>query len=346
MIFRRGRSLLNGLISIQALSLVGLVALLIFHTQSVFGQSNGLGITPRLSYTLNAGTQKNDTLYINNLSKTQPLTLKVKVVDFKATDESGTATLLEGSDTPQTPWSLKPYITVPDIVTLQPGQSQFVPFSIKLPANTGAGSYYSAVEYTAVNNTTQQQVNVAASGATLLFVNVPGNATEILRLLQFAAYQNNGFKSTFSKPPSTFAFRVKNDGNLNESPAGSLAVKNIFGHVVAHIDNANPTDNLVLMGQTRRFEVCNPKSTSQENLGRQANCVPLKIAPGRYTAQIVLLYGQNGQASRQISASAVFWYLPLWFVIIIAGIILAVIIGIWWIQNKIRGSRRPHRRHR
>ncbi len=320
-----------------------LFTVLLVHDLPAAAQSNGLGITPKLSYTVNAGEQRSDTLYVNNLSTSQVLNLKLKVIDFKPQDETGAPKLLQASDEPLTPWSLKPYMTLPDRVTIEPGKSKLIPFTIKIPKSVGAGSYYSAVQYTAVSDFDQEKVNVAASSASLIFVTVPGDASELLNLVQFGPYEGGKFQTMFaSKPPASFAYRIKNSGNISESPSGSIVVKNFFGHVVRSIDNANPLGQLVIIGQTRRFEVCAPKSDKQEDLGKPSNCKPLKLMPGRYTAQIELLYGQNGKTNRQIGATSTFWYLPIWFVILALIVLTAIVYGGWRLYKKLVAPR--HRR--
>jgi hypothetical protein len=312
----------------------------------VSAQSNGLGITPRINLTAKPGGLINDSLRINNLSNTQPLNLQVSLVDFRPANETGTPQLIQDPSVAPTPWSLKPYVSIPEFVTVPAGQSKSIPFTVKFPPSVGAGSYYSAIEYKAVGNQNQQKVTVSASSATLMFVNVEGNASELLSLLDFGpiASPGGGIKSSFAKAPSQFTYRLKNSGNLNESPAGSIVVKNMLGHVVAGIDNVNPKSELALIGQTRRFEVCYPKKLDQDSLVKATNCQPLKITPGKYTAQLVLLYGQNGQPSRQIGANATFWYLPLWFILVVI-IVLAVIVWLaYQIYKRFSGKPKPVRR--
>ena len=277
-------------------------------------QSNGLGITPKESFTMKAGQQASNVLYLSNLSKTQPLRVHLTLVDFTSQDETGTAKLLQGSDQPQTPWSIKPYLTLPDFVTVPANGTKQIPFTIKLPANIGAGSYYSAVEYTATAGENQQQVNVSASSATLLFINVPGKVTELLTMKDFGMFDGK-FKTFFQKQPKFFDYRLKNDGDVAEQPAGSLVIKSMTGHIVAKVDNANPKSQLALIGQTRRFQGCNPKSTIIEDLPKDTNCIPFDLKPGFYTATLAIFYGQNGQPTRQIGATTHFWYLPLSFIL-------------------------------
>ena len=308
-------------------------------------QSNGLGITPKLSYTVKSGEELTDTLFIDNLSDTQPLSLQVKVVDFRPQDETGTPQLLLGKDPPEMPWSLKPYITLPATVDIEAGKSKQVPFTIKFPEGVGAGSYYSAIEYISVTGANEDQVSVAASSATLIFVNIPGSATELLSMVQFGAFEKDKFKSIFSKPPTSFAYRLKNGGNVNERPAGTVIIKNSFGKIIASIENINPRDELALIGQTRRFEVCYPKKTDSASLRQANNCQPLKIKPGKYQAEIVILYGENGSETRQIGAKMTFWYLPLWFIIVFAAVVALILFGLLWLWRRFTHLRQRRQRH-
>jgi hypothetical protein len=306
----------------------------------VSAQSNGLGVTPKISLLSKPGGSISDNLRVTNLSNTQPLNLKVTLVDFRPINESGTPQLLQDPNAPLTPWSLKPYISIPELVNIPPGQAKNVPFTIKFPPSVGAGSYYVAVEYRAQGNTDQQKVTISASSATLLFVNVQGNATELASLLDFGPYEKDHYKSFFTKSaPSNFSYRLKNGGNLNESPAGSLVIRNLSNHVVASINNVNPRGELALIGQTRRFQVCNPKDTSESQLPKENNCTPLKLTPGRYTAELVLFYGQNGQESRQIGANAAFWYLPLWFIAIVVVVLAAIVYTAYRIYRRFNKKR-------
>jgi len=320
---------------LSAWALVLVVSLLGIRLSAV-AQSNGLGVTPKQSFTMKAGEQASNSLYVNNLNRSLPLNIHLQIVDFEAANESGAAKLLQASDQPQTSWSLKPYLTLPDNVTVPPGQSKQIPFTIKLPASIGAGTYYSAVEYIASTGSTQQQVNIAASTATLLFINVPGQVNELMTMQSFGLSSNNAgnTSSVFQSYPTFFSYRIKNSGNVAEQPAGSLIIKNIFGHTVAHVSNANPKGQLALIGQTRRFEGCNPRSLDANDLSKDSNCTPFSLKPGFYTATLAMYYGQNGQETRQIGATAHFWYLPWTAVVVFLAILALIIYAIYRLYHK------------
>ena len=331
---------LSRLVATLAFAVIAITA----ASSSVGAQSNGLGVSPKESYTMKAGQSANNTLFLSNLNKTQQLTVRIRVVDFVAEDQSGTAKLLEASDQPQTPYSLKPYLSVPDVVTVPAGGNKQVPFTIKLPANVGAGTYYSAIEYKTTTGTNPQNVSLSASTATLLFINVPGQVTELMTMQNFGFTDTNELNSkitpVFHKQPEFFDYTLKNSGNVAEQPVGSIIIKNIFGKTVANIKNANPKSQIALIGQTRRFTGCVPISDAAEKVPLDTNCTSLHLAPGFYTATLASFYGQNGQQTQQIGATAHFWYLPWSTIILLIIILIAIAAGIYYLTH------RPRRHHR
>jgi hypothetical protein len=330
--------------------LVATVPLFLGGTASA--ASNGLGITPRKDYTIKAGGSVSDTLFLNNLSTTQALNVSIRVIDFKAANESGTPSLLLVANAPQTPWSLKPFISLPSTVTVPAGKATYVPFTIAIPAKQGAGSYYSAIEYTAQNAQNQQKVNVAASSATLMFVTVPGTAHELMTLQQFGTFAPNLNDTTGTSPgifrnwfigaqPQDIGYRLQNDGNVAEDPQGSITIKNMFGQTVEAIEKANPSGSLALIGQTRLFDTCivGAQQTITASNGQTVTdtiCRSPGLSPGRYTAELGVLYGISGSNSQEVTGSATFWYLPWWSVVVIVFILLVLFFFAGKLYRKLR----------
>lgn len=323
------------------------------------GQSSGLSITPRKSYTIRPGQTITDKLSIGNLDQDNRLTVTLRMIDFTYYDQSGTPKLSIAADAPQTPWSLKPFTTLPQAVDVPPGGKVSVDYTIKIPENLGAGSYYSAIMYQA-GGSNGGNVALNASGVTLVFVSVPGIVNEKLTLQKFGAYasEDNGvtgkyiFIATMSTP-KMMAFTLKNEGNVFEAPAGNIIIKNMFGKQVADI-NVNPNSSLALIGQTRLFASC-IRTVQQEvaflgGTSKNTTCVDPKLWPGRYTAELNVLYGQNGNQTREITATATFWILPWWFLVIVAVVLGLLAYGIWRLQRKLRaianGTYKPRRRGR
>src|SRR5690349_3560774 len=134
----------------RVMALLATVAVLL-AAPGARAESNGLGISPRKDYTVQPGKSVSDTLYIRNLSLNQNLQVSIRIVDFGAANETGTPALHLGENDPQTPWSLKPFVKVQSSVKVAAGKSVNIPITVTVPGNQGAGSYYSAIEYTAQN---------------------------------------------------------------------------------------------------------------------------------------------------------------------------------------------------
>ena len=329
-------------------TVIAAAALIAVSTLPVQAASNGLGITPRKDYTLQPGAHLSDTLYINNLSQSQPLTVALRVVDFSAENQTGSPSLDLGPNAAQTPWSIRPFLQLPNTVDVPAGKAVNVPISLSIPAGQGAGSYYSAIEYTAENTPGQQNVTLAASSVTLMFVTVPGHATEHMQLQQFGAFvpsaddETGSFSSLFfTTPPKVLAYVLQNQGNVAEEPTGSILVKNMFGKQVRVIEQANPKQQLALIGQTRRFEACmnqGSQVTKAANGQTQTTviCKSAHLAPGRYTTELAVFYGLGGSANQEIMATATFWYLPAWFIIVVLVVLALIGSGIYMLQRKLR----------
>lgn len=309
------------------------------------GNSSGLSITPRKNYIIEPGKSVTDKLVIGNLDSENDLNVTLRLIDFTFTDQSGTPKLFLAANAPTTPWSLKPFTTLPKSVMVPAGQTKTISYSIAIPKSQGAGSYYSAIMYQA-GGANGGNVALNASGVTLAFVSVPGIVKENMTLQKFGAYNsdNNGTTGSFvfiatNGQPKMVAFALKNEGNVFESPAGSIIVKDMFGHQVANIAT-NATSSLALLGQTRLFTSCiktvQQKIELEGGTSKNTTCVDPGLKPGLYTASLDVYYGQNGNQTHEITATAHFWYLPWWFIITVLVVLALLAWGIWRLQRKIK----------
>ena len=327
-------------LSITVAALVAVVTIGSSFGGVASAQSRGLGITPRRDLVIQPGKSVTDQVTVNNLNNSEPLNLSLEIVDFGAQDETGTPALELDPEADQTPWSLKPFIKAPTSLTVAPGESEVVKFTVTIPADQGAGSYYSAIRYSAEGGD-GGQVGLSASGATLVFTTVPGKTKESLITKKFGAYESKGttngsYRSLFvSKQPSEMAFTLKNQGNVAEQPAGSILVKNMFGKQSLVIKDANPKSSLALIGQDRRFQVCMVEQKSDTDV----TCKPASLTPGRYTASLSLFYGINGNQTQEIAATASFWYLPVWFLVVVGVVLLAIVIAGYMLYRRFTGGR-------
>ena len=305
--------------------------------------SSALSIAPKKNYVIEPGKSVDDTLVIRNADSQSPLTLSMRVIDFSYTNDTGTPKLLLGPNEPQTAWSLKSYLNVPQTVEIAPGASKTVKLRVAMPKDVGPGSYYSAIIYsTGAPSSNTSSVGLSASGVTLVFVNVPGKVHEKLDLTKFGAYSaQNGYEYIAMQTPLNIAYSLKNSGNVVEAPVGSITLQDMFGHKT-EIADVNPSKSLALIGQERTFLACIKQKTADATVAgssvKSNECVTPGMWPGLYTATIDLYYGQNGNNTQEILKTAHFWYLPWWFIFISLAIIAVVSYYVWKIQRNIRAK--------
>jgi hypothetical protein len=311
--------------ALVALAAVFSVSVLFPVASASAASSAALSIVPRKNYTIEPGKSIKDTLTIRNLDSEVPLELSLRVVDFTFNDDGGTPKLMLAEDAPQTTWSLKPYLNVPKSVSIPPKASRTVDMGVSIPTNQGAGSYYSAIVYSS-GSADGGNVGLSASGVTLVFTSIPGKVKEDLVLQKLGAYhlasgnKKPGYTFITMDKPDAIAYTLKNNGNVAESPVGSITVKHMFMKAET-IPNINPNESLALIGQSRTFTSCIKLQAQEVDFNgaksKSTSCAEPALWPGHYTVTLDAYYGQNGNNTQEIVRTATFWYLPLWFLIIV-----------------------------
>jgi hypothetical protein len=314
----------------------------VIPNQPVEAQSSAaLSITPKKNYIVDPGDSVDDTLLIRNIDPTNSLELYMRVIDFTYTDQGGTPKLFLDENEPQKTWSAKPFLNVPERVTVPAGQNASVDINVTVPQNQGAGSYYSAIVYS-TNAPDGGNVGLAASGVTLAFISVPGQVSEDLLLKKFGAYDpeaqgaDSGYKYIMGNEPTTIGYTLENKGNVTASPVGSITLKDLFGRETV-ISDINPTESLALIGQTRTFTACiKLEEVEDRNSNTPSTCTSPGLWPGLYTATLDLFYGQNGNNTNEIVKTTHFWYLPLWFIVVLVLLLLVIAYFVWRVVRKIQ----------
>jgi hypothetical protein len=302
--------------------------------------SAALSITPKKNYIVDAGDSVNDTLLIRNIDPVNELQLYLRVIDFTYTDQGGTPKLFLDENEPQKTWSAKPFLNVPQTVTVAAGANTSVDIGVSVPQSQGAGSYYSAIVYS-TSAPDGGNVGLAASGVTLAFISIPGQVNEDLLLKKFGAYDpaaqgaDSGYKYIMGDEPTTIGYTIENKGNVTASPVGSITLKDVFGRETV-ISEINPTGSLALIGQTRTFTACIKLAEENRDSNAAATCTSPGLWPGLYTATLDLFYGQNGNNTNEIVKSTHFWYLPLWFIVVVVLLLLVIAYFVWRIVRKIQ----------
>lgn len=321
----------------KSIVLAALVAVLVasnIPVGSANAQSSALSIEPRKDFVIEAGDGADGTISIRNLDATHELKLYLQVIDFTYTDDSGTPKLLLGEGQDPTPWSLKNFLTIPETATVKAGGRTTLDFNIDIPSNLGAGSYYSAIVYS-TSAPSGGNLGLAASGVTLAFVTVPGEVKEDLVAEKLGAYDIDSKKYNFFNinEPLRIGYTLKNNGNVFEAPVGTITMKNMWGQEYT-INDINPNKKLALIGQTRTFDDACIKLAVQNvdfqgDKTEQNTCVSAGLWPGIYDVSLTIFYGQNGNLTKEIHKTAVFWYFPLWFIIVSLVVLLALAFYVW-----------------
>lgn len=316
-------------------------------SQSVQAQSSAsLSIAPKKNYTIEPGKSVDDTLVVKNLDAEETLNLSINVVDFTYTNDTGAPKLFLAENAPQTTWSLKPFLTVPKTVSIPPKSSETLDISVAIPANRGAGSYYSAIVYSS-GSADGGNVGLSASGVTLVFTSVPGEVKENLKLDKFGAYRNAtkdreaGYMNFMMNEPQMLAYTLKNEGNVTESPVGSITLKHMFGSEQV-ISDVNPNSSLALIGQTRTFTSCIKLKAEEVDFNgtrsESTTCTNPGLWPGFYSATLNLYYGQNGNHTKEINGTTYFWYLPLWFIALVVVVLAIIAYFVWRIVRRVKAG--------
>lgn len=332
------------------LAVATLVGCAVLPAAPVEAQSSAaLSIPPRKNYTIEPGKEVNDTLLVRNLDNQQPLHLSLRVVDFTYTDDGGTPKLMLDEDAPQTPWSLRQFISIPETITIDPSSSESIEMNVAIPESQGAGSYYSAIIFSS-SPSEGGNVGLSASGVSLAFVTVPGEVDERLTLERLGSYDpmfenKDGSKGKYSLfntiAPSHIGYTLKNEGNVAEAPTGSVTLRNILFGRETTINDVNPDKSLALIGQTRTFSVCIKmmKEEIEFNGSREESTKCSEdtgLWPGIYKVKMNGYYGWNGNTTQEIIGSSWFVYAPWWFIIAILIALLFIGYHGWRIVRFIR----------
>ncbi len=261
---------------------------------------------------------------LRNITKND-LIAKSKVDDFAAKGEDGQPQILL-DETTTTRFSLKTWIQPIANLRLAPQKIETIKFSINVPRNAEPGGHFGVIRFTAQPPELEGTgVALSASIGSLILLNVSGDAKEGASIASFKVAQiTTGWEkvirgdggldvglqdgSFFEYGPVRFTTRVKNEGNVQVKPVGTIDVFNIFGMKVASLKMNDPARN-VLPESIRKFDT----DWKQHWL------------IGYFKARANLTYGASNKAL--ISSTVGFWVVPYKLIaLIVLGLILLLIV--------------------
>ena len=306
------------------------VILLMFQAGSasmVFAATGaqGIQISPvRDDITISPGQSQVVNLTVINVTSNTEV-LQGVVNDFVASsNETGQPSILLGTNVYSPSHSLKRFVTPIPNLTLAPGQEKQVPVTITVPKDAAGGGYYGVVRFgPAGTGSKDQTVTLAGSVGTLILLTVPGNIKQQLSIASFDV-ETNGSASTYftSNKKIQAVVRFQNEGNIQVAPFGKILLKSRSGKIIAsfNVNNVTPPGE-VLPNSIRKFNI--PLS----HIG----------SFGIYTLEANFGYGTTGQP---ISASTVFYVIPMTIIISFIAFIVIILFLIFGMPKVIAAYNR------
>lgn len=293
----------------------------------------GLTVSPPLSeFDVMPGSEYSQKIKVFNDSDTTR-TITVKPQNFEASGEEGGAQTTEELG----PYALSQWMQVsPQKIDMPAKKEQVFEVKIKVPNDAPPGGHFGAVVFSP-SPVGQPGAKVATIDeiTSLILMRVPGAATEKLSVASVAVCKPPLIKpdplipepSAGKSQPSNMCLkaskvitsggdlaistRVRNEGNVQVQPQGTITIYNLFGSKVATL-KVDPRS--VIPASVRRLD------------SPWKNSMPF----GYYSVKVNLLYGSQGQT---LKAESSFWGIPKRETII-AAIILLIVIPLLWLPRK------------
>ncbi len=289
-------------------------ALLFSASSPVWAQA--VKVNPiRVEETVNPGDIIESSIKVTNVTG-DAVTLYAYLRDFKAGGETGQPELVPaGSEI----YGSGAWINITqDGIDFAAGETKEIPFTVKVPGDTGPGGYYGAVLFGSIppknrfpGQEEERGVAIAVSQQTgsLVLLKVMGDIVEKAVIREFSTDKN-----IYSTPfEINFLTRIFNMGNVHIKPYGVIEITNMMGDKVTTLQMNEGGAN-VLPDSIRRFE----------------NSWQGKLGFGQYKASLVVNFGtfaSEGGAGRQtIYTQKTFWIMP--WQIIIPSLLTFIFIGV------------------
>ncbi len=189
------------------------------------------------------------------------------------------------------------------MVTIEPGTTRSVEFTIAVPADAAPGGHYAALlvgTQPPESRPDTSAVSVASSIASLVFLRVAGDVIEQGMIREFSTDRH-----LYQRPEAQFTLRFQNTGNVHVQPTGNITIYNMWGTERGQIalSSQNEFGN-VLPGSVRAFSFT---WRSDENI----------FDFGRYHAVATLTYGTEARKNEHREVH--FWVVPVAALIQVVG---------------------------
>ena len=298
-----------------AVAVVAVVAAFAFALSA-----DALTISPvKLELTLDPGEVYTAQYKLTNENK-EARTYFGSFENFEANGETGAPSFQGDSTTGLASW-----MSGQGSITLQPQESELVPFTIAVPANAEPGGYFAGVLWGTSAPATGDagEVQIGSKMGMLVLVSVRGDVEVGGGIIEFDTRKPG--KRWYSNIPVGMFYRFSNDGGDRVKPEGTLLIENLFGGKRAEFD-ANPTEGNVLPGTVRRFDVFfgDPADQGKMRFFGHVKQQWKNFYFGVYRAHVSLAYGDGSVAHDKINLVMIPWHL-----LIVIVVLLAIVIKLW-----------------
>lgn len=300
------------------------------QTSQVGGEA--LKVSPvRWDITVDPGETKVIDLYVQNLTDVA-VRLHPAINDFVASDdEDGTPKIILEEDKFAPSHSFKRFVKPMSDFSVQPHELKNVKATVVVPKNAAGGGYFGAVRFSPASNSDSddKNVNLTASVGSLILMKVNGEITEKVSVASFDVRKKTASKTIPDKPAKFFTdnkdlkvvLRVKNEGNVQVGPFGTVIVKKGGKKIdQIQINNQDPRQQ-VLPDSVRRFEVDMTKIGSF----------------GKYTVEGSFGYGSAGEL---ITTSTTFYIVPVFVVVSAISVVVFLVLAFVFVPRMVRSYNR------
>ncbi len=278
---------------------------------------------PDFNLTVNPGDVIKDVLHLYN-EDPYAITLRPKLLNFtfRPGDETSGSPDFYPADEIKNGHELASWVMLEDdrAFTIASGQSLNIPFTITVPKDAEPGGHFGAIHVGTLQETAvpgSPQIGVMAAASALVFVRVNGDIRDDLSVESFFAS-----KAAYAHLPADFTLRLANNGTTHVIPVGNIFITDMFGRQAASLEVNGEDLRRILPGSIRRFD----ESWMRKRLPKSASEFVQQwrnFAIGRYTATLVVNYGDAGQ-QKLLSAATTFWVFP-WMAILSLLLALSLI---------------------
>lgn len=213
---------------------------------------------------------------------------------------------------PGAPTLLTNWFRMPSEITLGPGESRQIPFTIELPENADPGGHFAVIWWSARSPGVSEGAGIVTRAGILVYLRVRGDIIEAGDVPEFSTT-----RSFYTRLPVPFRWVFHNSGNVHLKPSGIIAIKNIFGGTVAELP-LNPNGLQVLPDSKKEFGETEWKEGTFGG-----------FAFGLYTAEMNLVFGESGKTVEKSIRFFVFpWKTVLLFLFGLAVLLFGLIKGV------------------